>query len=142
MELGGLHQCTFHHPLSANPIIADLFNRGPFPTGGDGTTIWATGTGYDDLGAPLVRQPPAGAQPGVTPQPVPSNVIGPPYRMIVDLGDLRSSLSLLAPGQSGHPASPHYDDQVNAWYQAGYHPMLYDLQDVQQHSRHKLNLLP
>jgi penicillin amidase len=129
---GRLHQCAFHHPLSANPVMAALFNRGPYPTGGDSTTVWATGGGYQKFpSSPAAEIPPES-----------THLIGPPYRMIVDLGDLRNSLSLLAPGQSGNPASPYYDNQVMAWYQAGYHPMLYERQDVEKHLRHKLILSP
>jgi penicillin amidase len=124
---GKLHTCTFRHSLCANSLMASLFNRGPYPVGGDSTTLWATGTGYDDLSTL-----PADA----------TQMIGPPYRMIVDLGDLSNSLSLLAPGQSGNPASPHYDDQIESWFQAGYHPMVYYRQDVEQHTRHQLNLFP
>jgi penicillin amidase len=127
---GRLHQCTFYHPLGANPIMAALFNRGPYPTGGDSTTIWATGGGYHDL-----------SRSGSIP-PEATHLIGPAYRMIVDLGNLRNSLGLLTPGQSGNPASSSYDDQVTAWYQAGYHPMLYDRQDVEQGAQHKLLLSP
>ncbi|OGO33767.1 MAG: hypothetical protein A2W35_12465 [Chloroflexi bacterium RBG_16_57_11] len=124
---GKLHQCTFRHPLSASPIMAELFNRGPYPTGGDSTTIWATGTGFDDLQTTLMSAKP---------------IIGPPYRMIVDLGDLRNSMSMLVPGQSGNPASPYYDNQIEAWYKARYHPMLYFWQDVEKNTRHKIKLYP
>ena len=65
---------TFHHPLGANPTMAALFNRGPFPTGGDSTTIWATGTGYND--------------PTYSARGSAAHMVGPAYRMIVDLADL------------------------------------------------------
>lgn len=125
---GKLHHCTFHHPLDLNPLMAALFTRGPFPTGGDSTTIWATGTGYHD---PVAPTPPESA-----------HMIGPAYRMIIDLGDLRNSMSVLTPGQSGNPASPYYDDQIAAWYQAGYHPMLFDRQDIEKQAHHRLTLTP
>jgi penicillin amidase len=117
---------AFRHMLSANPVVAGLFNRGPHPTGGD-STIWATGTGYDDL-----ESTPMSAQ----------TVIGPPYRMIVDLGNLRNSVSMLVPGQSGNPASSYYSNQIEDWYIARYHPMLYLRQGVEQHTRHKIKLVP
>jgi penicillin amidase len=136
---GRLHKCTFLHSLGTQPVTAALFNRGPYPTGGDSTTVWATGAGYEENFPPAPRRSP----PGRTKKPVqPTQLIGPAYRMIVDLGDLRNSISLLAPGQSGNPASPHYDDQITAWYRAGYHPMLYDRQDVEQHTLHRLILKP
>ncbi|QCB94473.1 penicillin acylase family protein [Cellulomonas shaoxiangyii] len=39
----------------------------------------------------------------------------PSMRMVVDLGDLDSSTWVNLTGTSGHPASPHYDDQLPAW---------------------------
>ena len=37
------------------------------------------------------------------------------YRAVYDLGDLRRSLWMAVPGQSGQPASPHYADLIQAW---------------------------
>lgn len=119
---GRLHTLTYSHTLSRLPPLARLFNRGPYPMGGDGNTIWATGTNLHDLSN--------------------HGVIGPPYRFIVDLGDLRNSLALLAPGQSGHPGSRHYDDQIEAWFTAGYHPMLWDRADVEREGTERLELRP
>ncbi len=120
-QWGKLHRLTFQHPLAANPLMAAVFNRGPYSIGGDYSTIWAAGASYHDLDD--------------------DHMVGPPYRMIIDLGDLRRSRSLLAPGQSGNPASPHYDDQVQPWFRGEYHPMLYARADVEQHTRHMLTLL-
>jgi len=120
---GRLHKLTFNHPLSGGgKLLQALFSRGPFPLGGDQTTIWATGASYHDLET--------------------SRIVGPPYRMIIDLGDLNNSVSILAPGQSGHPASHHYDDQIDAWFKGIYHPMLFSRQAVEEKASHKLKLLP
>lgn len=121
-QWGKLHHLTFRHPLAANPLMNAIFNRGPYPIGGDYSTLWAAGASYHDLED--------------------DSMVGPPYRMIVDLGDLGRSCSLLAPGQSGNPASPHYDDQVQPWFNGQYHPMLYARADVEQHTRHTLALKP
>ena len=69
-------------------------------------------------------------------------IIGPPSRFIADLGDLRNSLGLLAPGQSGQPGSKHYDDQVEAWFTGDYHPMLYAREDVEREAEVRLRLEP
>lgn len=119
---GSLHQVTFRHALSSDSLMASLFNVGPFPLGGDSTTIWASGTSYHNLATDMM--------------------IGPPYRMIVDLADLDNSMSVLAPGQSGHPASPHYCDQVQAWLRGEYHPMLFRRESVEKATRHRLFLHP
>jgi penicillin amidase len=119
---GGLHQLTFAHPLAASNLLERLFNRGPYPIGGDGTTIWATGSNYHTVES--------------------GNVVGPPYRMIVDLGDINNSISLLSPGQSGNPASRHYDDQVGAWFSGEYHPMLFSREGVEQAAQQIMRLIP
>ena len=70
-------------------------------------------------------------------------IVGPPFRFIADLSDLRNSWGLLAPGNSGHPASKHYDDQIEAWFDsAGYHLMLFDRSDVEEHAQARLQLDP
>ena len=119
---GKLHTLTFSHPLGLVPALGKLLNVGPFPIGGDGTTVWATGSGTYDLNC--------------------DTVIGPPYRFIADLSDLRNSVSLLAPGQSGQLGSPHYRDQAKAWHTGPYHPMLYDGEDVRREACALLRLLP
>ncbi len=108
---GELHTVTFAHPLGVAEPFATLLNRGPYPVGGDGNTVWATGNRFGD------------AQTGFT--------VGPPYRFVADLGDLRHARAILAPGQSGQPGSPFYEDQLDAWFTGEYHPMLYDRADIE-----------
>jgi penicillin amidase len=119
---GALHKLTYAHPLGAVKPLDRLLNRGPFPLGGDGNTVWLGQTTLHDLSNPAV--------------------IGPPFRFIADLSDLSRSWGLLAPGNSGHPGSKHYDDQVDAWFLAGYHPMLYAREDVERESSERLWLMP
>jgi penicillin G amidase len=115
---GRLHSLIFAHTLGAVPALGQHFDRGPYPLPGDGSTVWATGS-------------------GITPARSRS-VVGPPFRFIADLGDLRNSLGLLAPGNSGRPDSPHYDDQIEAWFKGEYHPMLYAREDVVSGTKMKL----
>jgi penicillin amidase len=119
---GKIHQLKFSHPLGSIKSLKRFFNRGPYPLGGDQTTIWASGASYYDLNS--------------------ERVIGPPFRMIVDLSDLTNSLALLNPGQSGNPISPHYDDQIDAWFRKEYHPMLFNRQDIEHASSQILHLIP
>jgi penicillin amidase len=107
---GDLHQLTYVHPLGQVKPLDRLFNRGPYPIGGDETTVWAAGSFYHSLDC--------------------GQVIGPVCRFVVDLGDLSRSRSLNAPGQSGQPGSRHYADRIQAWFQGDYHPMLYHREDV------------
>ncbi|MFP4346568.1 MAG: penicillin acylase family protein [Anaerolineales bacterium] len=119
---GDLHALTYRHSLGAVPWLGKIFNRGPYPVGGDATTVWAIWSSLRELSSPAV--------------------VGPPYRMIVDLGDLRNSLGLLAPGQSGRLASPHYDDQIEAWFTGDYHPLLFVREDVEGAAEHRLQMKP
>lgn len=119
---GRLHKATFHHILGTRPYFCRLFNRGPYPIGGDSTTIWATGTSYHNLDT--------------------ENMVGPGYRMIINFLDLDQSISLLAPGQSGNPGSRHYSDQVKGWFTGGYHPMLYSRKSILAGSQHILRISP
>jgi penicillin G amidase len=117
---GRIHGLVFGHVAGVIPALDKHFNRGPYPLPGDGNTIWATGS-------------------GVTPE-AKRAVVGPPFRFIADLSDLRNCLGLLAPGNSGRPDSPHYDDQIAAWYAGGYHPMLYGREDVLREAQETLRL--
>ena len=119
---GKLHRLTYAHLMGRVKPLDKLFNRGPFALGGSGNTIWATFSNYHDLEHEVI--------------------VGPPFRFIADLSDLGKSLGMLVPGQSGQPASPHYDDQIEAWFEAGYHPMLYDRVDIVRDTKSWLELLP
>jgi len=119
---GKIHQMTFGHPLGGVKPLDQIFNRGPFPIGGDGDTIWATGGTRADLGE--------------------YKIVGPPFRFIADLNDWNNSQGMLVPGQSGHPASPHYDDNIQGWFKGEYHPMLFDREKVQENVIETLILEP
>ena len=117
-----LHKIRFSHTLGSVKPLDMLFNRGPYPVGGDSNTIWNTGTSYHDLSSDIV--------------------VGPPFRFIADLADLDHCLGLLAPGQSGHPFSKHYADQVRPWFTRGYHPMIVNRQELERQAEDQLTLIP
>jgi penicillin amidase len=119
---GKLHTLTYAHTLGAVKPLDRFFNRGPYPIGGDQTTVWATGASCHDLNC--------------------SNVIGPPFRFITDLSNLNNSLSLLAPGQSGQPGSKHYDDHAKTWFNGEYHTMLFSREDIEREAEATLHLTP
>jgi penicillin amidase len=119
---GKLHTLSYTHQLGQVKPLDKLLNRGPYPLGGDGSTVWATGSSRFDLSSEMI--------------------IGPPFRFIADLGDLSNSVGLLAPGQSGQVGSRHYDDQIEAWFEGEYHPMLYAREDVEREATARLLLVP
>lgn len=118
---GDLHQLTYVHPLGQVKPLHKLFNRGPYPIGGDDTTIWNSNIYYHSLDN--------------------DQMVGPGCRFVVDLGDLSRSRSLNAPGQSGQPGSRHYADRIKAWLEGDYHPMLYHRQEVVAQAEATLHLL-
>lgn len=46
--------------------------------------------------------------------------VAPTWRHIADLSPLHESQRILAPGQSGHPLSPHFADQLQVWLKGEY----------------------
>ena len=123
LELGAVHAAAFHHPLGAKKPLDKLFNRGPFPYGGDTNTVWQAAF------VPKLPISPAG---GFTAS----------WRMICDLSDWDASRAVHTTGQSGHPASPHYDDMIWMWLRGQYHPMPWSRERVEAFAAHRLKLHP
>jgi penicillin amidase len=96
---GKLHTLIMTHSLGRSKILAPLFSLGPFPSSGDGVTI---NLGFYRHSNPY------------------RHIVGPSLRMIVDLSDLPRSRFILSSGQSGHPFSPHYADQLDLWRRGDY----------------------
>ncbi len=123
---GTLHTATFvNNPLGLSGIglIEGIVNRGPFPVSG-GTSI-VNATAWQNAGGG-----------DFTVRAVPS------MRMIVDLGDLSSSLTIHTTGQSDHPRSALYDNMIDEWTDIEYHPMLWTREQVDAAARDRLTLQP
>jgi penicillin G amidase len=67
---------------------------------------------------------------------------GPNYRFIVDTGDWERGWSVISPGQSGHPASVNYDDQIQLWLNVRYRPMVFGREMAGLSAKHRLILKP
>lgn len=119
---GVAHTIAFDHPLSRVKQLKPFLSRGPFPIGGDVDTPLQAGAAAGRVGGNVSWAP--------------------SYRQVVDFGDLRRSVSVLPTGQSGQPASPHYDDQLPLWLRGRYHPMLWDRADVEEHMTAETRLIP
>jgi len=105
---------TFHHPLdSASPLLARLFDVGPFPRSGTARTVKAT-----------------------TPHS------GPSMRIVDDLSDLDNSVQVITLGESGQVFSPYYRDQFETWYRGRNLPMPFSDSAVDRGTVHKLVLQP
>jgi len=100
---GRLHTVTFPHALGSGLGLADRFiglNLGPYESGGSGTTV--------NNGEFFFTDPY-------------HNVLGPSIRQIANMADPDSTFRIIYSGQSGHPMSPHYSDQVAPWLNGEYH---------------------
>ncbi|HXQ36834.1 MAG TPA: penicillin acylase family protein, partial [Anaerolineales bacterium] len=121
---GELHTATFQNRTlgkSGVPPIEALFNRGAFPTSGGSSivnaTVWNAVEGYQVIDVPSMR-------------------------MIVDLRDLNSSVTVHTTGQSGHAYHPHYIDMAKIWANVEYYPMAWDQTEIMSDAEGHLVLMP
>lgn len=116
---GRYHHATLQHPMSAalTPQQRARFEVGPWPRGGDGNTVGATGGGENQT---------AGAS----------------FRYIVEANDWDSSVGANTPGQSGDVDSPHYRDLFELWKDDRYFPVKYSRPAVEGVTELKLILAP
>jgi len=121
---GKVHTLTHKHELGKIKILDRLFglNVGPFPKGGSSGTI--NKAQYKNLSNYDVT-------------------IGPSMRRIVDFSDLNQTQFVLPAGQSGIPASPHYDDQAELYNSGRYRTVYFDEEYIRSSKQFKkLVLLP
>lgn len=117
---GRLHTLEQKHVLTGRGDLGLLLDRGGRPVRGDSVTVCNTG------------------QTGDTALPM-----GAGYRLLVDLADPHGGLWAIDAGsESGHPGSPHYDDQVEEWLTARYHRLTVARGDLPTAARHTRILQP
>jgi penicillin amidase len=102
---GRVHTLTLHHPAATTPLLRELLDRGPVEHGGTWNTL---NNSLYEPGAPF------------------KTFSGVSYRLLADLAG--ECLGIIPGGESGHPASPHYADQLPLWLQGRYHRL--DLPDA------------
>jgi len=119
-QWGKLHRVNFAHALALQKPLDQVFNRGPFPIGGDTDTPCQTAFFAHD--------------------PYDNKAWAPSFRQVVDMGDLARSVAIFPPGQSGILGSPHYDDLIQPWLNGEYHPLLWTRQQVESQVEGKLVL--
>jgi penicillin amidase len=121
---GTLHTVSFvSNPLGASGIdlIEKFVNGGPVAVSGGTATVnnstWSPENPYRTVNISSMR-------------------------MIVDVGDFNNSKWIIPTGQSGHPTSPHYRDQMDRWRMIDYNTMLWDLTSVKKAAVETLTLQP
>ncbi|OLC62126.1 MAG: hypothetical protein AUH89_01740 [Ktedonobacter sp. 13_1_40CM_4_52_4] len=120
-QYGKIHTLTYNHVLGMVKPLEKVFNRGPYPLGGDIDTV--------NMGASVFHQPEV-------------VIVVPSYRQIVNLADMQDSLSGHAPGQSGHIASKHYADFIKPWLNVELHPMLFERNMIEANAEGTLSMMP
>jgi penicillin amidase len=120
---GGIHRLRFVGQLGRRiPDLAELFTAGELPWGGDEQTvnqgIFDPGTGTYDT------------------------VVVASWRQIIDLSDLDASLGTHTVGQSGNPASPHFNDLLPLWSTGQHHPLPFSRPAVEAATESRMTLLP
>ncbi len=110
---------TIHHPLSraVSPDLADRLSVGPVPRGGNGYTLNNTGSGDNQTS-------------------------GASFRIVVDVGDWDRTVGSNAPGQSGDPDSPFYDNLFPLWAEDRYFPVFYSRERIESVAAQRERLLP
>lgn len=119
---GKAHTLTHEHPLGAQKPLDWLFNVGPFAAPGSHEVP-------NNLSAQFRRAP----------WPV---TYGPSTRRLIDFADPAHSLGINPVGQSGVPFDRHYADQAEAFVKGEYVPQRFSEQDVVEHTKGVLRLVP
>jgi penicillin amidase len=114
---GDLHKGWFDHALT--PLGCD-YNVGPLAKAGNSTSLMLA---HYEAGDYRVR-------------------VGASVRMVVDVGAWDNSVWINAPGQSGTPGDPHYDDLALLWATGDYVPMLYSQEAVDKATHLQIELRP
>lgn len=119
---GALHQMRFEHPLL--DVVTDTAVR-------------------EHLSMPAVERGGSGDTPNATRYREDFTVAaGGSWRMVIDVGNWDNAFMTSAPGQSGDPASPHYDDLLEGWGDDGHFPLLYSKEAVAEHAVARIRLEP
>jgi penicillin amidase len=119
---GTVRPLTLRHPVGDRKPLDRVFNRGPFPFGGDANTVAQASVAPLD---PL-------ANPGYIPS----------LRAVFDVGAWEECRFVLPSGQSGNPLSPHYDDQLPLWRSGRSLPIAFVEREVERAATSILQLLP
>lgn len=118
---GTLHRALLRHPQSA--LLGDEHSGwtsiGPVARGGSGDTVGCTTYSPDFI-----------------------QTVGASFRVVVDVGGWDNSVAINSPGQSGDPASPHFNDLFGTWSEGESFPLLYSRRLVEENLSEAIRLRP
>lgn len=114
-QWGNIHQVHFKHMFNGKSKIIDkMINVGPFPIGGDGTTIFNTEYSFSDLFSKQEETQ------DLTKRKKFENYLGPSMRYIFDFSQPEYLYFVLPTGQAGHFMSENYKDMNELWLKGNY----------------------
>jgi penicillin G amidase len=119
---GDLHRVRFAGQLAMIPDLAELFTGGEAPLGGDEQTVQQG-----------LFEPDGGSY---------DAVVIPSWRQIIDLSDFDRSVGTHTVGQSGNPASPHFNDLFPLWIRGEHHPLPFSRGAVEASAEGTVTLVP
>ena len=112
------HSSLIHSLATVSrPEIASKLSLGPYPRGGNAYTPNSTGSN---------RRQTSGAS----------------FRMIVNTGDWDATIGTNAPGQSGNPESPFYNNLYKDWSEDKYFPIYYTKKNIENNLYQRTILKP
>jgi penicillin amidase len=118
---GDIHRARFIHPLGRMPGLEPLFVAADLPLGGDEQTV--NNAGFEGDG--------------------PFDVyVVPSWRAVYDLSNLDDSMGILPTGQSGNPASSHWNDQTDTWTAGELRPLPFTRAAVEAAATERLTIAP
>jgi penicillin amidase len=119
---GDLHQIVYKHPLGSKKPLNLIFNIGPLPAPAEAHFVnrMKSDFGKHDY---IVSSTPS-------------------TRRLIDFSNPDAALSILPSGNSGNFMSPYFDDQVHAFLQGDYRPMILNVEKAKEDVRHTLTLKP
>jgi len=124
--LGTINIHLLKHPLGVVSILNFWLNlnRGPYPIGGDNSTIAADFNAFNPITGKFEA------------------VVGPSMRFLLDWSDVDSFLMIVNLGESGNPFSEHYDDFLPFMQQGKYWNVPFSREKVIQRAEDKFFLIP
>jgi penicillin amidase len=107
------------HPLSdaVSEEWKDYYEVGPLPRGGNAYTPGSTGSNLNQSS-------------------------GATFRMIIEAGNWDGALGTNAPGQSGDPESPFYDNLFESWANDEYFPVYFSREKIEANKAETVKLIP
>ncbi|HKG24672.1 MAG TPA: penicillin acylase family protein, partial [Thermomicrobiales bacterium] len=118
---GALHRLGATHPAARTDLQHELFDLPSRPHQGGASTL-----------ASAFYLPPGTFE----------TRLGANYRLLASLGDDRATRAICWPGQSGHPGSPHYADQIDPYLADQHAKVPFNWSDVEGAAESRTRLLP